>query len=226
SSKERFCWARAIRHHRLAAIFDEQRGSCRKQRKLATEEQPLATAARARHPALRKATAISDEAGEEANAELSPGADGGGGGGASAAASCQQPTATIVCTKGEPLCSEDIAGITPPQQQQRNTLPPVVHSHSVPPMRSSRLHDISAMSVAVVDPSCTVGTTYCRDGGGILPLGNYLIPPKSVIQDDIRMKSGRFELVKKKGRSEVWNLFGQVRYSEATAEKNTCDEFG
>lgn len=37
------------------------------------------------------------------------------------------------------------------------------------------------------------------------------MPPKSVIQDDIRMKLGRFELVKKKGRSEVWNLFGQVR---------------
>uniref|UniRef100_A0A9J2QAC6 BED-type domain-containing protein n=1 Tax=Ascaris lumbricoides TaxID=6252 RepID=A0A9J2QAC6_ASCLU len=36
------------------------------------------------------------------------------------------------------------------------------------------------------------------------------MPPKSVIQDDIRMKLGRFELVKKKGRSEVWNLFGQV----------------
>uniref|UniRef100_A0A1I8ASV8 BED-type domain-containing protein n=1 Tax=Steinernema glaseri TaxID=37863 RepID=A0A1I8ASV8_9BILA len=36
------------------------------------------------------------------------------------------------------------------------------------------------------------------------------VPRKSVIQDDIRMNRGRFQLVRKKGRSEVWNLFGQV----------------
>ncbi|CAP32455.2 Protein CBG13700 [Caenorhabditis briggsae] len=36
------------------------------------------------------------------------------------------------------------------------------------------------------------------------------MPPKSVIQDDIRGGSGRFSLVRKRGRSEVWNLFGQV----------------
>lgn len=51
-----------------------------------------------------------------------------------------------------------------------------------------------------------------RDTGTTLPLNSVLVPPKSVIQDDIRMKLGRFELVKKKGRSEVWNLFGQVRF--------------
>lgn len=36
------------------------------------------------------------------------------------------------------------------------------------------------------------------------------VPRKSVIQDDIRMGKGRFKLVKKRGRSDVWNLFGQV----------------
>ncbi|VDP13245.1 unnamed protein product [Onchocerca flexuosa] len=59
------------------------------------------------------------------------------------------------------------------------------------------------------DPS-GLSTSYCRDTGVTLPLNSHLMPPKSVIQDDIRMKLGRFELVKKKGRSEVWNLFGQV----------------
>uniref|UniRef100_A0A158PBV1 Protein kinase domain-containing protein n=1 Tax=Angiostrongylus cantonensis TaxID=6313 RepID=A0A158PBV1_ANGCA len=36
------------------------------------------------------------------------------------------------------------------------------------------------------------------------------MPAKSVIQDDIRSGNGRFQLVRKRGRSEVWNLFGQV----------------
>ncbi|CAB3405966.1 unnamed protein product [Caenorhabditis bovis] len=36
------------------------------------------------------------------------------------------------------------------------------------------------------------------------------MPPKSIIQDDIRNSNGRFQLVRKRGRSEVWNLFGQV----------------
>ncbi|CAD6198108.1 unnamed protein product [Caenorhabditis auriculariae] len=36
------------------------------------------------------------------------------------------------------------------------------------------------------------------------------MPPKSLIQDDIRSGNGRFQLVRKRGRSEVWNLFGQV----------------
>ncbi|VDP02374.1 unnamed protein product [Heligmosomoides polygyrus] len=35
------------------------------------------------------------------------------------------------------------------------------------------------------------------------------MPAKSVIQDDIRSGNGRFQLVRKRGRSEVWNLFGQ-----------------
>nr|pir hypothetical protein Y105C5A.p - Caenorhabditis elegans [Caenorhabditis elegans] len=35
------------------------------------------------------------------------------------------------------------------------------------------------------------------------------MPPKAVIQDDIRNGNGRFQLVRKRGRSEVWNLFGQ-----------------
>ncbi|KAL3110178.1 hypothetical protein niasHT_015781 [Heterodera trifolii] len=36
------------------------------------------------------------------------------------------------------------------------------------------------------------------------------IPRKQDIQTDIRMNRGRFQLVRKRGRSEVWNLFGQV----------------
>uniref|UniRef100_A0A915EAR2 BED-type domain-containing protein n=1 Tax=Ditylenchus dipsaci TaxID=166011 RepID=A0A915EAR2_9BILA len=36
------------------------------------------------------------------------------------------------------------------------------------------------------------------------------IPRKQDIQTDIRMNKGRFQLVRKRGRSEVWNLFGQV----------------
>nr|CAD2177795.1 unnamed protein product [Meloidogyne enterolobii] len=36
------------------------------------------------------------------------------------------------------------------------------------------------------------------------------IPRKQDIQTDIRMNRGRFKLVRKRGRSEVWNLFGQV----------------
>ncbi|TMS38470.1 hypothetical protein L596_005189 [Steinernema carpocapsae] len=55
----------------------------------------------------------------------------------------------------------------------------------------------------------TTSTTSCPVGSA-----TSLIPPdvprKSVIQDDIRMNRGRFQLVRKKGRSEVWNLFGQV----------------
>uniref|UniRef100_A0A914EFM6 BED-type domain-containing protein n=1 Tax=Acrobeloides nanus TaxID=290746 RepID=A0A914EFM6_9BILA len=39
---------------------------------------------------------------------------------------------------------------------------------------------------------------------------NESIPRKSVIQEDIRLNKGRFSLVRKRGRSEVWNLFGQV----------------
>ncbi|PAV89464.1 hypothetical protein WR25_24405 [Diploscapter pachys] len=36
------------------------------------------------------------------------------------------------------------------------------------------------------------------------------MPSKAAIQDDIRCGNGRFQLVRKRGRSEVWNLFGQV----------------
>jgi hypothetical protein len=36
------------------------------------------------------------------------------------------------------------------------------------------------------------------------------MPRKSIIQDDIRLGKGRFKLVRKRGRSDVWNLFGQV----------------
>jgi hypothetical protein len=54
-------------------------------------------------------------------------------------------------------------------------------------------------------------------GVGILPpttssntIGAEQIPRKQDIQNDIRHNKGRFELVRKRGRSEVWNLFGQV----------------
>uniref|UniRef100_A0A7E4W5T8 BED-type domain-containing protein n=1 Tax=Panagrellus redivivus TaxID=6233 RepID=A0A7E4W5T8_PANRE len=36
------------------------------------------------------------------------------------------------------------------------------------------------------------------------------MPRKSFIQEDIRLGKGRFQLVRKRGRSDVWNLFGQV----------------
>ncbi|KAH7725406.1 HAT family dimerization domain-containing protein [Aphelenchoides avenae] len=41
-------------------------------------------------------------------------------------------------------------------------------------------------------------------------LGSEGIPRKQDIQTDIRLNKGRFQLVRKRGRSEVWNLFGQV----------------
>ncbi|VDM95536.1 unnamed protein product [Thelazia callipaeda] len=204
--------------------------------KLATQEQ-LLTTARVRHPALRKTTAITDETIEEESVsnELQQWSNGNTNGTSSSLPSkraAAQPTATIVCTKSEPLCSEDI-GVPPAIHHHRNTLP--VHAHSVPPMRSYRLHDISAMNTVrscdgnfseelngslsdtqnlhkhqVPNDPSGLSTVYCRDTGVTLPLNSHLMPPKSVIQDDIRMKLGRFELVKKKGRSEVWNLFGQV----------------
>nr|CRZ21853.1 Bm7225 [Brugia malayi] len=204
--------------------------------KLATQEQ-LLTTVRTRHPALRKTAAISDETVDDENttSESHSWSSNNGANGSTSFASikrCNQPTATIVCTKSEPLSGEDISGITA-AHHHRNTLP--IHAHSVPPMRSSKLHDISAMNTirscdgnfteetngllsdaqTVIkhqvpnDPS-GLNAAYYRDTGVTLPLNSHLMPPKSVIQDDIRMKLGRFELVKKKGRSEVWNLFGQV----------------
>uniref|UniRef100_A0A915PWZ9 BED-type domain-containing protein n=1 Tax=Setaria digitata TaxID=48799 RepID=A0A915PWZ9_9BILA len=203
--------------------------------KLATQEQ-LLTTTRTRHPALRKTAAISDETIDDENTttESQHWSGSNGTNGITSFTSIKrsnQPTATIVCTKSEPLSGEDIGGITA-TNHHRNSLP--VHAHSVPPMRSSRLHDISSMNTIRScdgiteesngllsdaqnmlkhqipnDPS-GLGTAYCRDTGVTLPLNSHLMPPKSVIQDDIRMKLGRFELVKKKGRSEVWNLFGQV----------------
>lgn len=38
------------------------------------------------------------------------------------------------------------------------------------------------------------------------------MPVKSVTQDDMRTRLGKFDVIKKKGRSEMWNLFGQVGY--------------
>ncbi|VDO51459.1 unnamed protein product, partial [Brugia timori] len=203
---------------------------------MATQEQ-LLTTVRTRHPALRKTAAISDETVDDENttSESHSWSSNNGANGSTSFASikrCNQPTATIVCTKSEPLSGEDISGITA-AHHHRNTLP--IHAHSVPPMRSSKLHDISAMNTirscdgnfteetngllsdaqTVIkhqvpnDPS-GLNAAYYRDTGVTLPLNSHLMPPKSVIQDDIRMKLGRFELVKKKGRSEVWNLFGQV----------------
>ncbi|MFH4973329.1 hypothetical protein AB6A40_000038 [Gnathostoma spinigerum] len=78
------------------------------------------------------------------------------------------------------------------------------NSSSFDSQSGSTRHQIST------DSSGSTSSTSSRDTGVTLPLNSQLMPPKSVIQDDIRMKLGRFELVKKKGRSEVWNLFGQV----------------
>ncbi|KHN77485.1 hypothetical protein Tcan_07977 [Toxocara canis] len=150
--------------------------------------------------------------------------------------SSSQPTATIHCTKSEPLSGEDLAmfsGTTTHHSRAALT----AHANSVPPVRMSRLHDMAAMPNVrscdgllsddagsassfethtssrhqiSTDSSLSSTSAGSRDTGVTLPLNSQLMPPKSVIQDDIRMKLGRFELVKKKGRSEVWNLFGQV----------------
>lgn len=121
--------------------------------KLATQEQ-LLTTTRTRHPALRKTAAISNETiDENATSESQNWANSNGPSCSSSLASmkrCNQPTAIIVCTKSEPLSGEDISGITA-AHPRRNTLP--VHAHSVPPMRSSKLRDISTMN--------TVTFTFC-----------------------------------------------------------------
>ncbi|EJD74681.1 hypothetical protein LOAG_18034 [Loa loa] len=203
--------------------------------KLATEDQ-LLTTVRTRHPALRKTAAISDETIDDENtASESHSWSSNGANSINSFASIKrsnQPATTAVCTKNELLSSEDNSNIIA-AHHHRNTLP--AHAYSVPPMQSSKLHDISAINTirnsdgnfteetngqlsdaqtmikhqVPNDPS-GLNTAYCRDTGVTLPLNNHFMPPKSVVQDDVRMKLGKFELVKKKGRSEVWNLFGQV----------------
>ncbi|VDK52621.1 unnamed protein product [Anisakis simplex] len=153
-----------------------------------------------------------------------------------------QPTATIHCTKSEPLAGDDtLPGSNPTlhhAHHHSNRSVSTVHANSVPQMKISKLHDLAAMSTVrscdailtddaassslfepahssarhqvSTDSSSSTNSTSSRDTGVTLPLNSQLMPPKAVIQDDIRMKLGRFELVKKKGRSEVWNLFGQV----------------
>lgn len=57
----------------------------------------------------------------------------------------------------------------------------------------------------------SAGGSTSSGSGGTLSSGNpEQIPRKQDIQSDIRHNKGRFELVRKRGRSEVWNLFGQV----------------
>lgn len=77
--------------------------------------------------------------------------------------------------------------------------------------------------------SSSMSSGSSRDASFTLPLNSLLMPSKSVIQDDIRMNLGRFELVRKKGRSEVWNLFGQVCSTSSLSDiesiqfmKSTC----
>ncbi|GMT25078.1 hypothetical protein PFISCL1PPCAC_16375, partial [Pristionchus fissidentatus] len=69
------------------------------------------------------------------------------------------------------------------------------------------------------NPSFDLSThTFRSDPSGLLQIHNsstesqssLTLPNKSTIQDEIRTGVGRFTLVRKKGRSEVWNLFGQV----------------
>lgn len=117
---------------------------------MATEEQ-LLTTTRTRHPALRKTAAINDETIDDENTTSDSHSwnSSNGTNGITSFASIKrynQPTATIVCTKSEPLSGEDISGITA-VHHHRNTLS--VHAHSVPPMRSSRLHDIFAMNTVI-----------------------------------------------------------------------------
>ncbi|KAI6175678.1 BED-type domain-containing protein [Aphelenchoides bicaudatus] len=68
------------------------------------------------------------------------------------------------------------------------------------------------------ESSGSTGALHAYAVGGVLPpttgsnalTGAEQIPRKQDIQNDIRHNKGRFELVRKRGRSEVWNLFGQV----------------
>ncbi len=58
-------------------------------------------------------------------------------------------------------------------------------------------------------------------GGNTLSMNNPMMPPKCLIQEDIRQGGGRFDLVRKRGRSEVWNLFGQVCMNNYLAHIST-----
>ncbi|KAK0399904.1 hypothetical protein QR680_003267 [Steinernema hermaphroditum] len=81
---------------------------------------------------------------------------------------------------------------------------------------SSGLQNIGGLGGFAIKQFSTESTASnaSSTGGSVGGPNCSLIPPdvprKSVIQDDIRMNRGRFQLVRKKGRSEVWNLFGQV----------------
>lgn len=98
---------------------------------------------RVRHPALRKSTAINDEILDEENSDPDQGTWDSNNIAAISSlmrrAQSNLPTATIHCTKSEPLTSEDI-GIIPAIRSIIGT-----HAHSVPPTRTSRLLDIAAM---------------------------------------------------------------------------------
>ncbi|KAF7638580.1 hypothetical protein Mgra_00001960 [Meloidogyne graminicola] len=63
----------------------------------------------------------------------------------------------------------------------------------------------STESTASTSGGSGLQTTISLPIGGVEP-----IPRKQDIQQDIRFNRGRFKLVRKRGRSEVWNLFGQV----------------
>ncbi|CAD5226990.1 unnamed protein product [Bursaphelenchus xylophilus] len=60
------------------------------------------------------------------------------------------------------------------------------------------------------DPNRHPSTESTASTSSSIPLAEQNIPRKQEIQNDIRHNKGRFELVRKRGRSDVWNLFGQV----------------
>ncbi|GMS96081.1 hypothetical protein PENTCL1PPCAC_18256, partial [Pristionchus entomophagus] len=85
-----------------------------------------------------------------------------------------------------------------------------------PKLESGETDDSCALSP---NPSFDLSThTFKSDPTGLLQIHNSSTesqssishPNKTIIQDDVRNGGGRFQLIRKKGRSEVWNLFGQV----------------
>ncbi|GMR48339.1 hypothetical protein PMAYCL1PPCAC_18534, partial [Pristionchus mayeri] len=85
-----------------------------------------------------------------------------------------------------------------------------------PKMESGDTDDSSALSP---NPSFDLSShTFKNDPSGLLQIHNSSTesqasithPNKTMIQECVRSGGGRFQLQRKKGRSEVWNLFGQV----------------
>lgn len=115
---------------------------------------------RIRHPALRKTSAINDETvDEDPLTNESHCYDCGDVGSVTQTGSTSKrssaSTATVVCTKSEPL-NGDVGITSKNAHHPRSAL--TIHAHSVPPMRASRLHDMSAMNA--VSSFCTLTAAF------------------------------------------------------------------